>query len=462
MKRLGTPTSGPLSGQRGQTLILAAFLMTVVFVIGAIAVDIGLWVSERRGAYKDADATSLAGAQAYAGDLTNTSGAFNDALRWAVLNGVDPAKIDGSPTLDCSAGNSCIGVGTSDCNETGADSMPWVEAKIRHPGASLFASIFNVVAPDIGAAARACVGSPRSHLNLSPFGVQTGFFPPVGSPETGAQCDNDTDDDGDGVVNDGCPLSDCLEPMPGDPSRTRPVYGSVCILKTGAQDQVSGQRGQLTLGNLQCDQKSSNTLRHDFHYGALAECTLGQEVNTGSGNILGLLQGLNDRLLEEGRCDQLFYTGHPGYDDFDEVFSLIGAGPGDPVVPSADNVFVENPCTITSGQDGVAPDPWGHVHTYNPRVLDLVLIDQLEQGQQTATITGFAGFYPIGCYDDSIARQTAEAIEVNLRNMGSYMNRCDNAGAKDDILGVFVQTLAEPLNVGDPDPNLPLAIVLVK
>ncbi len=455
MKGSARSHDAPLSRQRGQTLLLAVLVMTVVFVIGAVVVDVGLWVSERRGAYKDADATSLAGAQAFLGDLNNSGGAFSDAVRWAVLNGVSESTIDISPTLDCSPGNSCIGVGTSNCRETGADRMPWVEAKIRHPSRSLFASIFSIAAPDIGALARACVGSPRSHLNLSPFGVQTGFIPPVGTPETGAECDNDTDDDVDGVVNDGCPLSGCTEPVPGDPSRTRPVYGSVCILKTGAQDQVSGQRGQLTLGNIQCDQRSSSTLRHDFHYGTLAECAIGQEVNTGTGNILGLLQGLNDRLNEEGRCDSLFYTGHPGYDDFDEVFNLVGAAPGDPIVPSADAVFVENPCSITSA-DG------DHVHTYNPRVLDLVLIDQLEQSEQTATITGFAGFYPIGCYDDSIARQTAQAIEDNLRDMGAYMNRCDSAGAKDDILGVFVETLAEPLNVGDPDPNLPLAIVLVK
>jgi hypothetical protein len=29
-------------------------------------------------------------------------------------------------------------------------------------------------------------------------------------------------------------------------------------------------------------------------------------------------------------------------------------------------------------------------------------------------------------------------------------------------LGIFVEKLAPPLNPGDPDPNLPLSIVLVK
>jgi hypothetical protein len=441
--------------ESGQLIILSLMMFTVVFVIGFIIVDVGIWVSERRGASKDADATALAGAQAFAADLTDITGAFDEAVLWAQLNGVDPAEIDGVPTLNCSAGKSCIGVGTSGCRDS-SDNMPWVEAKIRHPdSAALFSSIFGFVAPDIGASARACVGSPRGAKELSPFGVQTGYAPTVGDPEEGDECSNEDDDDGDGEVNDGCPLSTCLEPDPTDPSKTRPVFGSVCILKLGAQGSVGGQRGQLTIGNAECDQTSSNTLRHDFHYGAGALCEVGKEVNTGTGNIIGLLQGLNDRLLDEGLCDQLFGTGNAGYDDFNEVFSVVGAGPADPIVPSADNVFSQNDCRITV-------DDGEHVHNYMPRAIDLVLIDQLEQGDQVATITGFAGFYVIGCFDDSIAIQIKQQIEQNLNDVGPYLNRCDNPTGQDDILGIFVKELKAPLIVGDPDPNLGLAIVLVE
>jgi hypothetical protein len=238
------------------------------------------------------------------------------------------------------------------------------------------------------------------------------------------------------------------------------VYGAVCILKTGAQNpgcqNTGGQRGQLTLGELDCEQTSANTLEHDFHYGAKAGCSVDQEVNTGTGNIIGLLDGLGDRLSEEGRCDQLFSTGHPGYDDFDEVFSVVGADPADPIVPSADCVFSLNECSITNECSD------GHTHTYTPRVLDLVLIDQLEQGEQTATITGFAGFYVIGCVDDDDAEQTKADIEVDLTNIGPFLNRCDKLTGHDDILGIFVKELVPPLNPGDPDPNLPLSIFLAK
>lgn len=448
--------------EAGQVVILAVLMMTVVFLIGAIVIDMGLWLSERRGAQTAADFSALAGAQELVSgaDASNQADAFDVATAIAIANSVDPAAIDGAPTSSCSSGNTCINVGASNCHEAGSDSMPWVEAKVRRPGPALFTSLFGLVNMDIGAVARACVGSLARANSLSPFGVQTNFVPANGPAEDGSQCDNDTDDDGDGVANDGCPLSGCLEPDPSDSTRTRPVYGSVCILKTGGQGGVSGQRGQLTLGNTACDQTSSNTLRHDFHYGAGANCVIGQEVHTGSGTINGLLQGLEDRLDEEGLCDQAFGTGHAGYDDFDEVFSILGSG--GPVVPSPEDVFSINDCDITSGEGGIAADPEGHVHSYVPRVVDLVLIDQLDQGSQTATITGFAAFYVIGCFRDNISDQTKIQIEQDLTDFDSHLNRCAHPTGQDNVLGIFVKSLKPADIVGDVDPNAPTVILLVK
>ncbi len=449
--------------ERGQALMMWLLAFTAIIGIGAIAIDFGLWLSERYGAQNDSDFSVLAGAQPYLDNLTDTGTAFDDAVQWAVQNGVDPAKIDGVPTSDCSPGNSCIDVGTSGCREPG-DNMPWVEARVRHPSRALFASLFGLVAPDIGAVARACVGSPITRYDLSPFGVQTNFSPAVGNSETGAQCGDLDDDDGDGEDDDGCPLSGCLEPNPSIPGQTRPVYGAVCILKTSGQGGVSGQRGQLTIGSTDCGQTSANNLRHDFHYGAGAPCTIGYEVNTGTGTINGLLQGLEDRLGEEGRCDSLFGTGHTSWDDFDEVFSLAGADPGEPIVPSAANVFSENPCHATTGQNGVPMDQYNasHTHSYLPRAVHLLLIDELVQSDQTATITGFAGFYIIGCFRDDDSAQIKQQIEQDLTNLDPYLNRCPRPTGQDDILGIFVQTLAPPEGVGDPHANLPLSIVLVK
>jgi len=451
--------------ERGQALLLMILVMTVIFAIMAVAIDVGFWLSERRGAQSDGDFSVLAGAQRYLADPTDTNGAFNDAVTWAVKNGIDPATIDGAPGSACVVPNSCINVGIGNCREDGTDqAMPWVEARIRHDSPALFFTLFGLGDPDVGAIARACVGSPRQQYNLSPFGIQTNFVPTLGDPETGDQCleEPPADSDGDGEVDDGCPLSDCVEPDPANPGQTRPVYGAVCILKLGAQNSISGQRGQLTLDS-DCYNTSTSDLEHDFHYGSLSLCTLGQDVTTGTGNILGLTDGLADRLAEEGKCDQLFGTGHPGYDDFNEVFGLPAAEPGTPIIPSADLTFSENPCFVITGVD-VPPDSYdpSHTHAYIPRALDLVLIDQLDGGDQVATITGFAGFYAVGCFDRDIIISVKLAIEQDLNNIDQYMNRCFRAGAQDDILGIFVRKLAPPTIVADPDPNLPLSIVLVK
>jgi hypothetical protein len=453
-------SSGTQRTERGQALILTVLAMTVVFVIGVIIVDVGLWVSERRGAYKDADASALAGAQRYVSDLTDDNGAFDDAKVWAELNGVNPVNIDVGQTLDCSPDKSCIDAQLTNCGNS--DLMPWVEARIRHESASIFSGIFTNLLPDIGAEARACVGSPRGATGLSPFGVETGYGPSNGPPETGADCENNQDDDSDGDVNDGCPLSDCLEPDPKDSSKTRPVYGAVCILKTPGQGGVSGQRGQLTLSDTGCSGTSTNQLRHDFHFGSKGTCYVNQDVNTGTGTINGLLQGLEDRLNEEGLCNDRFGPDdRAGYDEFPEVFSIVG-GSGAAVVPSAVNVFSENDCDISCGPSCPNDGDASHHHNYIPRAIDLVLIDRFEKSDKVATITGFAGFYVIGCFKDNVAEARKQSIEADLTGFAQYLNRCKNPTGQDLILGIFVKSLAPSIDVGDPDANLPLSIVLVK
>jgi len=59
-----TRTARNTRGEKGQMLLIMVVAMTVVFVIGAIAVDVGLFLSERRGAQADADFVALSGAWA--------------------------------------------------------------------------------------------------------------------------------------------------------------------------------------------------------------------------------------------------------------------------------------------------------------------------------------------------------------------------------------------------------------
>ena len=51
------------SGESGQVLILFVVLTPVLFLAAAVAIDYGLWLSERRGVARAADLSSLAAVQ---------------------------------------------------------------------------------------------------------------------------------------------------------------------------------------------------------------------------------------------------------------------------------------------------------------------------------------------------------------------------------------------------------------
>ena len=70
------------TGERGQIIILAVLIMTVTFVVGAIAVDLTLYLSERRGSQTDADFSALAGAF----ELLDPASSSSDAIQAATDN----------------------------------------------------------------------------------------------------------------------------------------------------------------------------------------------------------------------------------------------------------------------------------------------------------------------------------------------------------------------------------------
>src|SRR5437870_11564900 len=74
--------------ERGQVLILFVMGATVIFLIGAIVVDIGLWVSERRNAQAAADLASL-GAATQLHNANATGDAQAKGIGFAKRNGFD-------------------------------------------------------------------------------------------------------------------------------------------------------------------------------------------------------------------------------------------------------------------------------------------------------------------------------------------------------------------------------------
>jgi len=458
------------SVEGGQAILVFLIMLTVFLAIAAIVFDLGLWVSERRGAVKDADAAVFAGVQALVNDPADLIGARDDAAEWAQLNGIPTAKIDPGRQSGCSPDNSCINADSTGCDSVRPEA-PWIEAKIRHEGKALFSSSFGVTGPDVGSLARACVGSPTGYSGLTPFAIETEFAaPPNGPAETGTQCQNNLDDDAsgpDGVVDDGCPLSDCMEPnVPANPNEMRVAYGSVCVLR---EPNAAGLSGRLNLISNGCSQNGGGNMEHEFHYSSAGTCYVGSQVDIASGNSNDLFAGLAQRLddeIDNGLCDARFGD-NDDFDDFAEVFSIVGSDPSEIIVPSATgNVFADNDCAIDCGPApllGCPGDISSHRHHYLPRALDLVLVNRLQPSSGTATITGFTRFYLIGCYPAADAEATKQFIGEPIPvRYDEALNRCDTLTGDDVVIGVPIRSLAPAIEVKNPNRNLPLSIILVK
>jgi len=75
--------------ERGQIIVLAALLMTVLMGFAALAIDVGSMASDKSDLQNAADAMALAAAA----DLPDASAATSAAHTWATKNGVDPSEI---------------------------------------------------------------------------------------------------------------------------------------------------------------------------------------------------------------------------------------------------------------------------------------------------------------------------------------------------------------------------------
>jgi len=135
-------------GECGQVLILTVLAMAVLLGMVAMAVDVGLFLQERRSLQNAADAAALAGA-AY---LPNGVMASDKARDWAVQNG-----IDGSDGRQIQAVN------------VGTDRVEVVV--VREDAPFIFGRVLGLTSLDIRARAVAQLGSLSGAVGLTPFGV---------------------------------------------------------------------------------------------------------------------------------------------------------------------------------------------------------------------------------------------------------------------------------------------------
>jgi len=135
--------------ERGQVIVLTVISLAALLGMAALVLDVGAWFREKRQLQASADAAALAGAQM----LPDTPGtAINTAVTYADKNGGGVLASD--VTISSTNGS----------NDTIA-----VAAKKNQPG--FFSRVFGVSAVDVGAKAKAIVGTPYSALHVAPMVV---------------------------------------------------------------------------------------------------------------------------------------------------------------------------------------------------------------------------------------------------------------------------------------------------
>jgi Putative Flp pilus-assembly TadE/G-like len=347
-----------LSEEHGQSLLLLVLAMTVMLVVGAIVVDVGLWLSERRGSQTDADFAALAGAY----ELLNPGASSSDAVTAAgsslTANNqqgnasfADPVVVD----------NSCFNTSKNDA----------VSVDVKHDSRALFTSIFGIVSPDIGAHAKACVGAAEAPGNTVPFEI--------------------TD------------ASPCF-----DQSSGKPIFTTMCWIAGGAQ--APNDRGILDLNA--APQCSQNPLPADIvsliengapgtclinttgscnpvHNGPWYDCVVPQSGNPNNSDIL---RGTNARVSKDGLCDQNApNSNHNGIDDFEETVVKV-FDTGDPLT----SIYAPRDC-----------DPNTPGLQMSPRLVTIIVLAANPGSNNVgAPIQAFAGMYIAGCADYRISNPT--------------------------------------------------------
>lgn len=362
--------------QRGQVLVLMIAVTTVFLFMGVFAVDLGMWLVERRDHQNDADAAAFAGAQELlnrnnAADMT--ARAVQKALEWGARNAApEDTFVNGTPEV------------VDQCWDAPAfDGLPdGVTVQVSRQGASMFTALWNQVAPSVGARATVCVGSPSQATGVLPFGIPT-----------------------DPTVNPNC----------FDTNTGAPLFGATCDISVRAPEGDSGETGTLILmndGSTECSKSERNfsqTLQQTFisevAYGADTTCATArpgancstQQYVEGVGSCVWSLtgnraswtiEGLQIRLSREGECDSLYPDAsmggvNDGVDQWWEALAAAGGTPPSEVVPGPDVTFLPLECAA-------------------PRLVTLILIHRFdEQGQcNGCPVRGFAAFYIAGCRDE--------------------------------------------------------------
>lgn len=402
---------------RGQVIIFFVGFFTLMTVVGVITFDFGVWFNSRRSLQTDADMSALAGAQELAKDLRAAPGGAED-VTWGHLaqqmasdylgaNGLE-ADTTTTPSPGTCPAHDDLGDDSRDafiCADTSCFAgeadiglLDTVVVDVQGPSQAVFGRIFGASFLEVGAHAKACVGSLTGTTGLRPWAIS--------------------------MYN-----SPCFEQING---LYLPLFGQDCVLRS---DEPS-HTGSIGLGprvDDPCDSGSASGDDYNTNIvaGSQSWCEIGDEIQMVPGFKTGAtVHALRDLFSTEGECDAKFGTPPDGTDDFAEAFT-----PED-VVPSPDVVYSARECVT-------------------PRAVDIVILDDWCEedskcSRDTEEILGFASFFIIGC------------AEVNGGVVGPIDRHCDLSGGDFAIIGRFMNILKLEGAGGPLDPFGTRVIFLVE
>ena len=138
----------------GQGLVLSALAMVAVLGVTAMAIDVGLFLHEKRELQNAADAAALAGVQ----ELPNSPGdAEQKAGEWAVNNGIGSGELE---AIDIST--------TYAANDT-------ITVRVKRDVPFIFARVLGFSGDTTRADATARVGSPTIGTGAMPWGLRESY-----------------------------------------------------------------------------------------------------------------------------------------------------------------------------------------------------------------------------------------------------------------------------------------------
>jgi hypothetical protein len=412
-----------VNSERGQALILFVGVFTIIMLAGAIAVDFSLWFSERRGAQKDADLVTLAGVYELLDEAPDACvKAAEKSDEWAADNGLDP--LDDIHNFGCETLDFPDDYGA----EPGCDALPSelgrpnaVFLDIDHETRALFAELFGVAEPEIGAHACARAGSLTSGTGIRPWTV----------PRATSPCFGPDVDDYDGDSN----FSELV-----------PLYGETCIFRNESPESAVGSvrlGGCPNPGPVPCPEADPDSIEcgptgggarnyeDNVVNGSPAECAIGDVINSQPGLATGpTFDALADLLAAEGDCDTENGSPRDGIDQFEESFIATN---GSTAAPGPTVTFVPLNDCIT------------------PRAIYIIIVEEFTgNGQQDHAILGFAGFFLQQCEVVDPGDQNDPNDDV----ITAVYEKCDVPGgdrANAQIRGFFLSILGQEGDIGDFD-----------